>query len=111
MTDYEKYYFLGYDTVQSDRSLLLFQRYILPPASGWKSKPSKKQADCCDMLVFCFLVAWFNSLIVKGEAVHSSNMSDFCQTTWHHCPEDSNLLENSGLLGSTALCICDHTCM
>jgi hypothetical protein len=42
------------------------------------------------------------SLMLKMAAVHSSDMSDFYQTTWHHSPEDSNLLENSGLLGCTA---------
>jgi hypothetical protein len=32
---------LGCGTLQTSRSLLMFQRNIIPPSSGLKSKPSK----------------------------------------------------------------------
>jgi hypothetical protein len=49
-----------------------FQRYVSPPSSGSKSKPSKKPARVCDKQS-------------NMEAICSFGMSmDFYQTTWHY---------------------------
>jgi hypothetical protein len=39
----EEYCLLGYAVIQSDSSLSKFQRNILPPSSGTKSKPSMEK--------------------------------------------------------------------
>jgi hypothetical protein len=41
----EEYYLLGYEVMQSGRSLLTFQRNILSPSSGLKSKLNKLAAS------------------------------------------------------------------
>jgi hypothetical protein len=36
----ENYFLLGCDVMQSDRSLLMFQRNVMPPSSGYKNDSS-----------------------------------------------------------------------
>lgn len=62
---FEEYCLLGDDTVWSGRGSQMFQRNLLPPSSGLKSKPSKQYV-----------------LLKK--------LVNFCQTTYH-IPEDSML--------------------
>jgi hypothetical protein len=54
------FYLLGYNAVRPVIILTTFQRNLLPPSSGLKSKPGKKHVASRGIFVACFLLgfAW-----------------------------------------------------
>jgi hypothetical protein len=87
LVDFQKTELLTATTVrtsnptQSDRSSQTFQRNLLLPCSGWKSKSGKQSASRVRLLaVSCWLFAWLNSPDLKTEAVVSPNTSVNYQT-------------------------------
>jgi hypothetical protein len=67
---------------------------LLPPSSGLKSEPSKKQAANRALPAACFLLVCClaHSVTLKMEAVNSSKtLMDFCGTAQCDIPEDITL--------------------
>jgi hypothetical protein len=88
----EDYHLLGWDTLQSARSLATFRNSALPPSSGSKSKPSKQQASSSSLGNFSTL---------KLETVCSFKPSvNFYQTIWHHIWNDSTFHSFDGIMQS-----------
>jgi hypothetical protein len=85
--DYEKYCFLGCDAMYSGRSVPMFRRNVMPPASGSKSLISKKTARSKQDAVCLVSAPTF-----KMEAVNFSETSvNFYQTTRRQIPENFTL--------------------
>jgi hypothetical protein len=74
--DYEEFYVLGYDAVQSVESQLTFRRNIFPSSSGLESKPSKKT---------------FMKQAESNATCTSETSVDFQRTILRYIPEDRTL--------------------
>jgi hypothetical protein len=73
--DYEEWYNLGYDSMYCSGISPAFQRNILPPSSGSKSKPNRQLASCF------ILVVWRTFLIPKCQYTFSGLYGNTTQKT------------------------------
>jgi hypothetical protein len=103
LTFWYKCQFVGFEILSGDseeydlcamyfgRSQPVFQRNMLSPSSGSKSKPNKKPALSRLTLLlpgYCWFCAWLTSSLKMEARCSSKTLVDLCQTTLHYNPED-----------------------
>jgi hypothetical protein len=92
--DYEQFYLLGYNALQSVEGQPLFRCSISPPSSNQRISQAKKRCLLCLPLAFTSVSCLSYSSIMKMEATCSSETPvDFQSNTRQHVPEDRTFLK------------------
>jgi hypothetical protein len=75
--EYEEFYLLGYNSVYSAESQLMFRRHMTHLSSGLKNKPSKKPA-WKQVASRALLAIWFHARFLLGLIFDPEDGADMC---------------------------------